>query len=121
MLMLIKATYKDGSSDFILCVLSGHQKICSKSLKTELNIKKFRFSTSEEMLEVTDGLEPGTVPPFGSPILPKINHVFVDESLLEHDSVGFNAACFTRSIILATSDYLKAANPEKVFDFSTEK
>ncbi|BAQ66953.1 YbaK/EbsC family protein [Geminocystis sp. NIES-3709] len=120
--ILMKIDLKQTESQFWLFVLAGDKSIDSKSLKKSLkqkfsDFKKFRFSTAEEMAEVTNGLQPGTMPPFGKPIFADIAHLFIDRSLLNHDVVGFNAACLTQSLVIPTKDYIKVAHPTDFFDF----
>lgn len=60
-------------------------------------------------------LVPGSVPPFGSPILPF--DLFVDNSIVQNEKIAFNAGSLTDSIIMEVKDYLVVALPN-VFDFS---
>src|SRR5947209_4372937 len=53
---------------FRLFVLSADRKLDSAAIKQHFGAKKTRFATREELAELT-GLEPGSVPPFGEPIL----------------------------------------------------
>ena len=68
-----------------------------------------RFATREELAALT-GLVPGSVPPFGRPILPFDLHV--DHSVTTHDIIAFNAGSLTDSIIMNTADYLDIARPK---------
>ena len=82
---------------FYLFVLSAAKKLDSKAIKKRLNLKKTRFATAEELLELT-GLVPGSVPPFGKPILPF--ELFLDHSITDNETIAFNAGSLTDSIIL---------------------
>ncbi len=62
------------------------------------------------------GLVPGSVLPFGRPILPF--DLYLDEALRTNDRIAFNAGSLTDSIILAMPDYLRIAAPKDCFDFS---
>ena len=62
------------------------------------------------------GLVPGSVPPFGIPVLPF--PLFVDAAIVENDRIAFNAGLLTDSVILSTADYLQIAQPQQVFCFS---
>ncbi len=120
--ILMKIDLKQAESQYWLFVLAGDKSINSKSLKKSLkqkfsDFKKFRFSTAEEMAEVTNGLQPGTMPPFANPIFADIAHLFIDSSLLEHDVVGFNAACLTQSLVVPTKDYINVAQATEIFNF----
>ncbi len=99
---------------FRLFVLSAALKIDSGAVRRRFGIRHSRFATKEELLEQT-GLVPGSVPPFGEPILPF--ELYVDESITQNDRIAFNAGSLTDSIIMSTADYLRLANPT-VFVFS---
>ncbi len=99
---------------FRLFVLSAALKIDSGAVRRRFGIRHSRFATKEELLEQT-GLVPGSVPPFGEPILPF--ELYVDESTTRNDRIAFNAGSLTDSIIMSTTDYLRLANPT-VFVFS---
>ncbi len=96
---------------FRLFVLPADQKLVSAAIKKTLNIKKIRFATPEELLDLT-GLVPGSVPPFGHPILPL--ELFADESVGQHyDKIAFNAGSLTNSIIMSATDWKKIAKPRQ--------
>jgi prolyl-tRNA editing enzyme YbaK/EbsC (Cys-tRNA(Pro) deacylase) len=58
---------------------------------------------------------PGSVPPFGRPILPF--ELFVDVSIQQNEKIAFNAGSLTDSIIMRSRDYLTVAGG-KVFLFT---
>ena len=99
---------------FRLFVLPADRKLDSAAVKRHLGVKKTRFATADELKELT-GLVPGSVPPFGPPILPF--ELYVDEAIRGNERIAFNAGSLTDSIILATADYLKVARPS-TFAFS---
>jgi len=101
-------------STFRLFVLSADRKLDSGAIKQYFGAKKTRFATPEELMEMT-GLVPGSVPPFGAPILPF--PLYIDPSVLENPRVAFNAGSLTDSIIIAIEDYQRIAGAE-VFRFS---
>jgi prolyl-tRNA editing enzyme YbaK/EbsC (Cys-tRNA(Pro) deacylase) len=100
---------------FRLFVLSAARKLDSPAVKRQFAARKTRFATPEELRALT-GLEPGSVPPFGSPILPF--PLYVDPSVFENERIAFNAGSLTHSIVMAVADYRRLATPE-VFPFST--
>ncbi|MEZ6119409.1 MAG: hypothetical protein R3C28_22970 [Pirellulaceae bacterium] len=51
---------------------------------------------------------PGSVPPFGHPILPF--DLYVDEAILANQKIAFNAGLLTESFVMAMEDYLRIAN-----------
>ncbi len=101
-------------AEFRLFVLSAEKKLDSGAIRRRFEAKKARFATPEELVELT-GLVPGSVPPFGPPILPF--PLYVDPSVMANERIAFNAGSLTDSIILAVEDYGRLAKPE-VFGFA---
>ncbi len=94
---------------FRLFVLPADRRFDSSRAKKYFKAKKTRFASKEELWEQT-GLVPGSIPPFGDPILPI--ELFADEALRENDRIAFNAGSLTTSFVLAMDDYLRAAKPK---------
>ncbi len=99
--------------DFRIFVQSAEKKLDSGAVRRHFDAKKTRFATPEELAERT-GLVPGSVPPFGPPILPF--PLYVDPSVLANERIAFNAGSLCDSIILSVPDYVRLAKPE-VFAF----
>ena len=100
---------------FRLFVLPADRKLDSGAIKRELKVKKTRFASPEELHELT-GLVPGSVPPFGPPVLPF--ELFADiEVGATYDRVAFNAGTLTNSIIMSSADWEAIARPTR-FSFS---
>lgn len=87
----------------VLLVLSAARRFNSKKFRKQLRAKKLRFLSAEELHALT-GLVPGSVPPFGAPVLPF--ELFLDDSLFEHERIAFNAGSLTDSILMSREDYL---------------
>jgi prolyl-tRNA editing enzyme YbaK/EbsC (Cys-tRNA(Pro) deacylase) len=99
---------------FKVFVLSAARKLDSSAIRSYFNTKKTRFASREELLELT-GLEPGSVPPFGKPLIDL--DLYVDESIVRNERIAFNAGSLTDSIIMGTKDYLELSKPV-IFNFS---
>jgi len=104
---------------FYLFVMPADRRLDPKKVKQYFKeqgkrAKKTRFANTEELLELT-GLVPGSVPPFGPPILNL--PLFVDSAILENEKVAFNAGSLTDSVIMQRVDYLTIAGAE-LFDFT---
>lgn len=107
--------------DFALFVLPADRRAHSGSIRQELGVKKIRFASREELATLTalksrPGLPPGSVPPFGYPILPF--PLYIDAAICENRRIAFNAGSLTDSIVMTVSDYLTVAVPQKIFRFS---
>jgi Ala-tRNA(Pro) deacylase len=98
---------------FRLFVLSASLRADSAAIREKFGVRKIRFATADELKELT-GLVPGSVPPFGQPILPF--ELYADTSITANDKIAFNAGSLEDSIILSVADWLRTAQPE-VFRF----
>jgi Ala-tRNA(Pro) deacylase len=105
---------KAGEEEFKLFVVSAALKTDGAKIRNHLGVRKLRFAATEELLALT-GLVPGSVPPFGRPVLPF--DLYVDVSITRNEKIAFNAGSLTTSIIMSCSDYLAVASPT-IFEFS---
>lgn len=110
-----KALVMRADDRYLLFVLPADRKADSGAIRRELQIRKLRFASREELLEQT-GLVPGSVPPFGSPILPF--PLYVESGIAANEKIAFNAGSLTDSIIMSVADYLRIAQPERTFSFA---
>ncbi len=99
---------------FRLCVLRAAQQINSNRVRRHFKVSRARFATRDELAELT-GLVPGSVPPFGEPILPLPNTL--DRGFLDNDRIAFNAGSLRCSIVMPLDRYLELAEPE-IFDYA---
>ncbi len=99
--------------EFALFVLSARLRADSRAIRNHLGARRTRFATADELEKLT-GLVPGSVPPFGEPILPF--RLYVDESIQRLERIAFNARSLTDSVFLSTQDYFRIAGAE-VFAF----
>ena len=111
-----KAIMMKIDNDFKLFVLSAALKVDSKKLKAHFRARSIRFATKEELHSLT-GLVPGSVPPFGKPILNA--EIFIDRSITQNEKIAFNAGSLTDSVVMSTADYLSIANATQL-DFSQQ-
>jgi len=109
-----KALLMKTGETYRLLVLSASLKADSGAIRERFGVRKIRFATAAELLELT-GLVPGSVPPFGEPILPF--ELYADPSVTANERIAFNAGSLEDSIILRVEDWLRAAQPV-VFQFA---
>lgn len=110
-----KALLMRADDRFVLFVLPADRRANSSAVRKELGVRSLRFATKDELLELT-GLVPGSVPPFGPPILPF--PLYLDAGISQNDRIAFNAGSLTDSMIMQVTDYLRIARPEKIFTFA---
>ncbi len=99
---------------FHLFVLSAARAVDANAIRKHLSARRSRFATPEELTRLT-GLVPGSVPPFGRPILDL--DLYADEAMLRNERIAFNAGSLTHSIIMNLQDWVAVAQPV-VFPFS---
>jgi Ala-tRNA(Pro) deacylase len=103
-----KAMLVKGRAGLVLAVLAGDRKVDWKLLAPLVGGKGARFANDEELLAAT-GLSKGAVPPFGR--LFGLRTIY-DESLLEVETVNFNAGTHTDSISMARDDLIRVGGGE---------
>jgi Ala-tRNA(Pro) deacylase len=83
------------------------RKLDSKKARAALGTRSLRFATREEVEQLT-GLQPGSIPPFGSLFgLPS----WCDPALGENPSINFNAGDHSISVQMAYADYVAVERP----------
>lgn len=100
---------------FGVFVLSAALRLDAKKIQDRFKVRRVRFASKEELLNLT-GLVPGSVPPFGEPILPL--PLYLDKSITKNEHINFNAGSLTDSVDMLVVDYVKIAKPKEIFDFS---
>jgi prolyl-tRNA editing enzyme YbaK/EbsC (Cys-tRNA(Pro) deacylase) len=103
-----KALVVKAGEEFRLLVLSAALTADWGAVKRHFGVKKARMADRDELLALT-GLVPGSVPPFGRPIMPL--DLFADPSVFENTVIAFNAGSLTDSIIMSVEDYRRVARP----------
>ena len=107
-----KALLLKTGEQFRLFVLPADRKLDSALVKKQLGVTRLRFASPEELLALT-GLVPGSVPPFGEPILPF--ELIADVAIgARYPHVAFNAGSLTDSIIMSAADWDHVAQPHRL-------
>ena len=111
-----KALLLKVDKDFQLFVMPADRRLDSRAVRERLGARRIRFASPEELSELT-GLVPGSVSPFGEPILPfPLN---LDEGIPKNERIAFNAGSLKHSFRMSVEDYLSLARPERTFKLST--
>ncbi len=108
-----KALVVKAGGAFVMFVVPGDRRLDGKRVKKDLGMRDLRFATKEEVLDLT-GLEPGSIPPFGSLFALK---TYCDRGLGENEKINFNPGSHTASLEMAYDDYVRVEGPE-LADFS---
>jgi Ala-tRNA(Pro) deacylase len=105
-----KALIVKAGDNFLLLVLPADRKLDSRKARDALGVKSLRFASKDEVLNMT-GLQPGSIPPFGS--LFGLS-TYCDPALGDNASINFNAGDHAISIQMAFDDFAALEKPQLV-------
>ena len=109
--MIVRIKMSESNKKFAMLVLPGNLRFDSNKVKTFFNAKDIRLATEEEVITITNGVQPGGVPPFGN--LFNLELV-VDPLLFDNEKIIFNAGDRGFSIAMLSKDYEKLVTPKIV-------
>ncbi len=109
--MIVRVKMSEANKRFVMLVIPGDVKFDNKKVKSVFSAKDIRFATEEEVEEVTGGVMPGGVPPFGN--LFGLD-VVADPGLFENEKIIFNAGDRRFSIAMKADDYRRVVEPNLV-------
>ena len=93
---------------FVQVVVPGDKKFQNKKLRRIAKTRHIRFATEDELANLTDGILPGAVPPFGNLFgIP----VYADLSLFANSTIVFNCGDRRASIAMKPEDYKTIVQP----------
>ncbi len=106
--LIVRAKVPNVGKKFVMLVMSAHQKFDSTKARQTLHSKDLRFATEDEVIELTGGVKPGGVPPFGNLFGLE---VVCDPTLFHYEKIVFNAGR-TSSIAMHSADYKTLVQPK---------
>lgn len=110
--LVIRAKKKNAphaqQKEFVQIVVPGDKKFDPKKARAVLDAKDIRFATEEEISEITGGVQPGGIPPFGNLFGLR---VIADRGIFDHSEIIFNAGDRRYSIAMSTDDYRNLVEP----------
>lgn len=109
--IIVRIKITSSNKKFVMLVIPGDLRFDNSKVKQIFNAKDIRFATEEEVVTLTDGVQPGGVPPFGN--LFGIE-VLADPSLLENEKIIFNAGDRRFSVGMKSADYISLINPRVI-------
>jgi len=103
-----KALVCKGEDQFAMFVVPADRKLDSRAARHVKGWRKLRFASREEVEQLT-GLQPGSIPPFGSLFgLPTL----CDRRLGDNETINFNAGDHGISVSMRYADYIAVEKPE---------
>jgi len=113
--IIVRVKKSANEKDYVMLVLPADLRFDNKKVKNYYHSKDIRFATEQEVLDLTNGVQIGAVPPFGNLF---DLEVLVDPKLLENEKIVFNAGDRCFSIAMKSEDYIKLVNP-KIVDITS--
>lgn len=105
---LIVLAKKDGEKRFIMLALPCNKQFDKQKIKEETGYTTVRFATPEEVMQITDGVAPGGVPPFGG----LFNlEVICDRNIFNNEKIIFNAGDSRIFIVMHSDKYKNLVHP----------
>ena len=105
--MIVKA--KAVQTWFVMLVLPADLRFDNSRLRALLNARDIRFASEDEVLELTGGVQPGAVPPFGN--LFQLA-VVADPKVFANEKIVFNAGDRRFSVAMMAEDYKRIVGPQ---------
>lgn len=109
--MLVRIKISKANKFFVMLVLPGDQRLDFSKVKALFKAKDVRFATEDEVTEISGGVQPGGVPPFGNLF---DLEVIVDPSLLKNEKIIFNAGDRCFSVACKSQDWQTLVKPRVV-------
>lgn len=104
----VKALVLKVDDRFLVLALPADRTLSSRALRRRLGARRARFADARELIDLT-GLAPGSIPPFGPPVLDL--ELVADRDLALRGEVAFTPGRADRSVLLAAADWLRVARP----------
>lgn len=108
--LIVRVKQAGVGKKFIMLVISGDKRFNADAVKA-LGFSDVRFATEVEVREITGGVLPGGVPPFGTLFGLE---VFVDEGVMANEKIIFNAGDRRYSVGMLSKDYFDIVQPRVV-------
>lgn len=109
--ILLRVKKSKKNKFFVMLVFPANHRFDNAVVKDYFEAKDIRFAMEDEVSELTDGVLPGGVPPFGNLFdLP----VYVAPELFENEKIVFNAGDRRFSVAMLSADYRELVNPTVV-------
>lgn len=106
--LIVRVRGGEKGKRFVMLVVPGDKKFDEEKLKNNIGLSDVRFATEAEVGEMTGGVLPGGVPPFGN--LFGLD-VYADQGVFDNERIVFNAGDRRYSVAMRSSDYRDLVAP----------
>jgi Ala-tRNA(Pro) deacylase len=105
---LIVRLKKAGEKQFVMLVVPGDRRFDPTKARSVLGVSDLRFAREDEVSDLTGGIKPGGIPPWGNLFGLK---VYADTHVFDNEKIVFNAGDRRVSIGMYATDYKKLVDP----------
>ena len=106
--MIVRVKVSGPEKKFVMLILPGDLRFDNNKVRRLFGVREVRFAAEEEVIQITGGILPGGVPPFGN----LFNlEVIADPKLFENEKIIFSAGDRRFSIAMRSNDYKTLVNP----------
>lgn len=109
--LIVRVKKSETDKRFVMLVVPGNLRFDAQKVKQTFGAKDIRFASEVEVEQITGGVKPGGVPPFGN--LFNLD-VVVDPTLLRNEKIVFNAGDKRFSTAMKSEDYLDLVKPKVI-------
>jgi prolyl-tRNA editing enzyme YbaK/EbsC (Cys-tRNA(Pro) deacylase) len=101
---VLKTVAVRAAGGYALMAVPATGRLDMHLVRAAVGDRRVRLATEQELLRDFPGVEPGALPPLGSLLGAPL---FVDQSVLRHETVVFAAGSQTESVQIRTADLLR--------------
>jgi len=105
---LILKVKRKNAIEYINIIVCGNAKFDNKLIRKIVEASEISFASPKEVEEITHGVVPGGVPPFGNLFGIK---VYADENILNNEKIAFSAGKRSITIVMKTNDWKNLVKP----------
>ena len=107
--IVVRIKRSESDKRFVMLVFPADLRFDSAKVKALFGAKDVRFASEDEIAQITDGVQPGAVPPFGNLFG---LHVVADPAVFENEKIVFNAGDRCFSLAMKSADYQSMVSPQ---------
>ena len=107
--IVIRIKRSESDKRFVMLVFPADLRFDNAKVKALFGAKDVRFASEDEVAHLTNGVQPGAVPPFGNLFG---LHVVADPSVFENEKIVFNAGDRCFSVAMKSADYRAIVVPQ---------
>ncbi|HET9131885.1 MAG TPA: YbaK/EbsC family protein [Terriglobia bacterium] len=107
--IVVRIKRSESEKRFLMLVFPADLRFDNAKVKTLFGAKDVRFASEDEVAQLTNGVQPGAVPPFGN--LFGLD-VVADPAIFQNEKIVFNAGDRCFSVAMKSADYRSIVNPQ---------